>query len=311
MTAQITLTQGKADKVLRSPLFYVGDKYKLMPQLKKLFPKHIKTYIEPFVGGGSSFLNTQAQSYILNDIDSYIISLHKFLQSSAQNPFFLTQIFTLIESYHLSCSLKNIIPPKDLRESHKKTYFARFNKESYLRLRDEFNANKTDMLKLYMLLIYGFNRMLRFNARGDFNLPVGNVDFNSNVLKALKDYFHFIQDKNIIFSNTDYRDFLLSIQLDKGDFIYLDPPYLISGSEYNKLWNENLESCLYELLEKLDSQGIAWGLSNLLTHKGKTNTLLQNFAKKYSTYPIQSNYISFNDNSIKKNSVEVYITNVK
>ncbi len=142
------------------------------------------------------------------------------------------------------------------------------------------------------------------------NNPFRNI-LNSNVLKALKDYFHFIQDKNIIFSNTDYRDYLLSIQLDKGDFIYLDPPYLISGSEYNKLWNENLESCLYELLEKLDSQGIAWGLSNLLTHKGKTNTLLQNFAKKYSTYPIQSNYISFNDNSIKKNSVEVYITNVK
>ncbi|WP_104722766.1 DNA adenine methylase [Helicobacter mesocricetorum] len=311
MTIQTTFIQQKTDKILRSPLFYVGDKYKLMPQLKKLFPKPIKTYIEPFMGGGSSFLNTQAQNYILNDIDSYIISLHEFLSSGAKNPFFLQQIFTLIESYHLSCSLKNIIPPKDLREAYKKTYFARFNKESYLRLRDEFNANKTDMLKLYILLIYGFNRMLRFNSKGDFNLPVGNVDFNRNVLKALNDYFYFIKDKNITFSNADYRDFLLSIPLKKGDFIYLDPPYLISGSEYNKLWNENLESCLYELLEKLDSKGIAWGLSNLLTHKGKTNMLLKDFTKKYLTYNIQSNYISFNDNSTKKDSVEVYVTNVK
>ncbi|WP_232000292.1 Dam family site-specific DNA-(adenine-N6)-methyltransferase [Helicobacter cinaedi] len=281
-----------------------------MPQIRRLFPSKIQTYVEPFVGGGSSFLNTKAQNYRLNDIDFYVIALHQFLQNNAQNPTFFTQLFSLIESYNLSCSLKNIIPPKDLRQNYKKTYFAKFNKESYVKLRNEFNANKKDMLRLYMLLIYGFNRMLRFNARGEFNLPVGNVDFNHNVLKALMDYFHFIQDKDVEFFNTDFRDFLNSISLKKGDFIYLDPPYLISGSEYNKLWNEELEFRLYELLERLDSEGIAWGLSNLLTHKGKTNTLLKNFTKKYLAYTIQSNYISFNDNSIKKDSLEVYVSNV-
>ncbi len=35
---------------IRSPFFYVGDKYKLMPQLKSLFPDDINNYIEPFVG---------------------------------------------------------------------------------------------------------------------------------------------------------------------------------------------------------------------------------------------------------------------
>ncbi|EAH9380542.1 DNA adenine methylase, partial [Campylobacter upsaliensis] len=61
-----------------------------------------------------------------------------------------------------------------------------------------------------------------------------------------------------------------------------------------------------ELLEKLDSKGIAWGLSNLLTHKGKTNTLLKKFTKKYPTHTIQSNYISFNDNSVKKDSLVIF-----
>ena len=65
--------------IVRSPLFYVGDKYKLMPQLKALFPQNINRYIEPFCGGGSSFLNTKAKKYLLNDIDKNIISLHKFL----------------------------------------------------------------------------------------------------------------------------------------------------------------------------------------------------------------------------------------
>lgn len=69
------------NNAIRSPFFYVGDKYKLMPQLQKLFPDDIESYIEPFAGGGSSFLNTKAKKYIVNDIDSYVIKLHKKLSS--------------------------------------------------------------------------------------------------------------------------------------------------------------------------------------------------------------------------------------
>ena len=61
---------------IRSPFFYVGDKYKLMPQLEKLFPVNINNYYEPFVGGGSSFLNTEAKNFFLNDINKYVIQLH-------------------------------------------------------------------------------------------------------------------------------------------------------------------------------------------------------------------------------------------
>ena len=53
------------EKTIRSPFFYVGDKYKLMPQLKQLMPENIEQYIEPFVGGGSSFLNSKGTLYIL------------------------------------------------------------------------------------------------------------------------------------------------------------------------------------------------------------------------------------------------------
>ena len=70
----------------RSPFFYVGDKYKLVPQLEENFPKNINRFIEPFCGGGSVFLNTSANQYLLNDIDSYMIKLHKFLISSSSQP---------------------------------------------------------------------------------------------------------------------------------------------------------------------------------------------------------------------------------
>ena len=50
-------------------------------------------------------------------------------------------------------------------------------------MKDDFNETG-DIILLYLLLIYGFNHMIRFNKSGKFNLPVGNVDFNKNVYKA-------------------------------------------------------------------------------------------------------------------------------
>jgi len=106
-------------KPIRSPLFYVGDKYKLMPQLQRLFPKNIDVYIEAFVGGGSSFLNTEAKRYVLNDKNSYLIALHRFLNTSKQEDF-LHILFNLIESYKLSFSLQNKLPPLSLRKEYKR-----------------------------------------------------------------------------------------------------------------------------------------------------------------------------------------------
>ncbi len=299
----------KPPLTLRSPLFYVGDKYKLMPQLKPLFPAHIKRFIEPFVGGGSSFLNTPAKEYLLNDINPYLINLHQSLITQDFNNF-LNSMLTKIQAYELSCSFIGHLPPLPLRQDHKKTYFAKYNKNAYKRLRADFNAHKQDMRSLYLLLIYGFNHMLRFNSKGDFNLPVGNVDFNRNVVGALKAYFERTKTQKLLFSCLDFRDFLGKIAFQKGDFVYCDPPYLISGSEYNKLWSIEQEKNLYAILRALDAKGVAWGFSNLATHKRQENPLLLAFAKNYKIFEIQSNYISFKDNSIKKDSREVFITNV-
>ena len=316
-TSKIQPNKALPTKPLRSPLFYVGDKYKLMPQLTALFPRDIDTYFEPFCGGGSSFLNVRAKHYKLNDIDSHLIDLHRFLQSHAHDKEgFFSEIFALIQSYGLSCSLLGIIPPQPLRQTYKKTYFAKFNKDAYCKMREDFNADKRDIARLYLLLIYGFNRFLRFNTSGDFNLPVGNVDFNANVFNALQSYFDFMQQSQTKeFFNSDYKAFLARCestqQINPNDFIYFDPPYLISDSEYNKLWSEDKEREFYAFLDSLNLKGVRFGLTNLLTHKGRHNTLLENFARKYHCTDIASNYISFNDNSIKKDSREIYVSNYR
>ena len=294
----------------RSPLFYVGDKYKLMPEIKKYMPDGIINYVEPFVGGGSSFLNVKAKNYIVNDIDTSIMSIHEMLKSYSLNKdVFFEKAFKLINHYGLSCSYNGHLVPEELKIKHKKTYYAKYNKESYLKLRDDFNKDKKDTLKLYLLLIYGFNHMTRFNSKGQFNLPVGNVDFNSNVYNSLNYYFDYLKKIKIKYYNMDYKEFLNSLELGKDDYVLLDPPYLISQSEYNKLWNENNEKELYKLLDELNKKGIRFGITNLVYHKGKKNDIFEKWSKKYIVHEINSNYISFNDNTVKAGSKEVFVTN--
>ena len=293
----------------RSPFFYVGDKFKLLPQLKENFPKDIDRFIEPFCGGGSVFLNTTANQYLLNDIDTNMVSLHKFLIECSKNQEeFWQQVNKIITYYGLSASYFGKTVSKELRTEFPKTYFAKYNKEAYTNLRADYNADKSSMMLLYMLLIYGFNHMIRFNAKGDFNLPVGNVDFNNNVVTALNAYFASVKDKDITFFNMDFEDFLNSLDLTEKDFVYLDPPYLITFSEYNKLWNEDSEMRLIKVLDELNERNIRFAVSNVLWHRRKYNGTFNAWVQKYNIVRVQSNYISFNDNT-EKDTYEVLVKN--
>ena len=120
-----------SEVVVRSPFFYVGDKFKLIPQLKSAFPKKIERFIEPFCGGGSVFLNVKAKRYLVNDIDSYIVKLHKFLVSSSRNKkMFWSKIKSAIEQFELSASFLNTVIPDEYKRKYPKTYFAKYNKKA-------------------------------------------------------------------------------------------------------------------------------------------------------------------------------------
>ncbi len=190
-----------------------------------------------------------------------------------------------------------------------KTYYAKFNKQGFNQLKTDYNSSdKKSVLHLYMLLIYGFNRMLRFNSKGEYNLPVGNVDFNQNTLVALQDYFRLIQQKNIKFHNLDFEKFFKTIEFKEDDFVYLDPPYLITFSEYNKLWNEETEKRLLDSLEWLETQNVKFAISNVSHYKGKINHQFFEWSRQHNSFEIKSNYISYHDNS-KKEFKKVLKTN--
>lgn len=280
-----------------------------MSQLRKHFPTQFTSLIEPFVGGGSVFLNTEAEHYVGNDLNYHMIQLHRFLYSYKNDrKRFFHDFESLIAKYGFSASYLGRTVTDDLKTKHKKTYYAVYNKKAYLKLRNEYNKDRTNWLKLYVLLIYGFNHMLRFNASGGFNLPVGNVDYNKNVYKALNVYFDFIDKHDVEFTDKNFTEFLNEREYSSNDFVYLDPPYLISACEYNKGWTEESEKELLKVIDTLDEKGVRFALSNVLVHKGQSNNLLIEWAKKYRVEKVKSNYISYHDNTMKE-TVEVLIMN--
>ncbi len=101
---------------------------------------------------------------------------------------------------------------------------------------------------------------------------------------------------------------MTAVDITKEDFIYLDPPYLITFSEYNKLWNENKEKELIDVLEKLNKVGARFAISNVTNYKGKENNIFNDWARGYNVFSIKSNYISYHDNTIK-DFKEVLVTN--
>lgn len=300
------------NKAIRSPLFYVGDKYKLIPQLKEYFPDNINTYYDVFCGGGSASINIKAKNIVMNDVDRKVIELHQHLQKVSSNiDGYIRKMYKIIQSYGLSHSEIEVNPRiEDLKKVYKKTYFAKYNKDAYLKLRDDYNNDQSNIDLLYLLLIYGFNHMIRFNSNGNFNLPVGNVDWNKNVTNALKNYALWFNNNNVnVSQGLDFETFVETNKVLSNDFLYFDPPYLITFSDYNKLWNGLSEERLYNLLDSLDKRGIKWGLSNMVFHKGKQNDILVNWCQKYKVFNIESNYISRFDNTVKKDSQEIYVTN--
>ena len=106
----------------------------------------------------------------------------------------------------------------------------------------------------------------------------------------------------------EFEAFLNSVSFKEGDFLYLDPPYLITASEYNKGWDETCEIRLYAILDQLNAKGIKFALSNVEIYGDRVNTLLENWMQKYQVQVVTSNYINYFDNG-KKTLKEVLVCN--
>jgi DNA adenine methylase Dam len=190
---------------------------------------------------------------------------------------------------------------------------AKINKEGYLKLRGEYNKGNNTPLMFYTMLVFAFNNQIRFNDKGEFNMPVNKRDFNDKMRSNLEQFVNRIHHLNIKFTNKNFQELKID-KLESDDFVYCDPPYLITLAAYNERggWNEDKEKLLLHKLDEIHNKGIKFALSNVLEHKGKTNEILTNWSKKYTTHDLTKSYKNSNYQTNKrdeKESREVLITN--
>lgn len=178
-------------------LKWAGGKYRLLHQLKSLLPAG-NTFIEPFLGSGAVFLNTDYQNYSLNDTNQTLIQLYRLLQREGSQ----------------------------FIEETKQLFTANNNTaDQYYRFRAQFNESSC-LREKAILFVYlnrhGYNGLCRFNRRGLLNVPFGRYK---------KPYFpekemHAFYQKS---AHAEFHcsDFAVIMQSAKpGDVIYCDPPYV-------------------------------------------------------------------------------------
>lgn len=285
-------------KKIKSPLNYIGGKSRILNQLLPLFPKEIDNFIDLFAGGCNVGINVSSNKVYFNDNLTYLIEMYNAFQGYELKETIL-HIENRINEFDLSLT----------------------NNEGYKKMRIKYNEQKHP-LDLFVLIAYSFNHQIRFNNKHEFNNPFGRErsSFNAKMKQNLEQFIIKLKEFNACFTNKCFSNFDLS-NFSNNDFVYCDPPYLITTGTYNdgrrgfKGWTEKEENQLLNLLDNLDKRQIKFGLSNVLEHKGKSNNILKNWLKTNSNYKINfinTNYSNSNYQTLvrdKKASVEVLITN--
>ncbi|QTH65211.1 Dam family site-specific DNA-(adenine-N6)-methyltransferase [Psychrosphaera ytuae] len=183
-------------KKTRAFLKWAGGKYGLVEQINARLPEG-KKLIEPFVGAGSVFLNSDYDSYLLNDVNPDLIALYKFVKAR----------------------------PVSFVKDAKKLFVNKNNdKVAYYGLRQEFNDSDDPYYRSLLFLYlnrHGYNGLCRYNLKGGFNVPFGDY---SKPYFPEDEIFAFSQKaKKAKFVCEDYKKTFSRAR--KGSVIYCDPPY--------------------------------------------------------------------------------------
>ena len=300
----------KKEELVKSPLNYTGGKFKLLPQILPLFPEKIDTFVDLFGGGFNVGINVKASQVIYNDIEEHVVELLKYFKNNEGDAnAIIKQIDSLIDEYGLTRTDKYGYEYYGCNSSEG---VSRINKKPYLKLRDDYNKNKTPIL-FFTTIIFAFSNQIGFNSKGEFNVSVNKRDFNNNIRNNLIRFLNKMKEIEVSFYNEDFTKLKINI-LSQNDLVYCDPPYLITCASYNERggWNEKKEKELLTLLDNLDERRIKFALSNVLENKGKSNDILKEWSKKYNVNYLSSSYGNCNYHTKDKSrnsTVEVLITN--
>jgi DNA adenine methylase len=225
--------------VIRPFLKWAGGKFRLIERIKALLPPG-QRLIEPFVGSGALFLNSQYPAYLLADANADLINLYQQLQHNHEQL--------------IACCAPLFTPQTN-------------SSECYYAQREQFNHSQ-ERLEKAALFVYlnkhGFNGLCRYNASGGFNVPFGRhtkpyfpaAEMRSFAAKAQQSTF-VVQDFATTLSTTQ-----------PGDVVYCDPPYVplsttANFTSYSVLpFGAAEQAKLAEMAEALAARGVPMLISN-------------------------------------------------
>ena len=206
---------------------YRGGKSKEISQLIQHIPQFDGRYIEPFLGGGAMFFHLEPNNAIINDINARLINFYRYVQ---QNFVELSAELAELEDIYINNRLK-FDKQKKIRPSER---IPDDNEHLYYQLRDMYNGLTpsiySDAALYYFINKTAYSGMIRFNAKGEYNVPYGRYkNFNTKILTEA----HHNLLLNTEIHHGDYRNIFDMATPD--DFIFLDPPYDCIFSDYGNM----------------------------------------------------------------------------
>jgi DNA adenine methylase len=220
-------------------LKWAGNKYQIIERIKALLPPGNRL-IEPFVGSGAVFLNTDYSEYCLSDNNSDLIYLYQYLQKEGLEFIDFCKTFFQAEN---NC------------------------KENYYELRAHFNESNDSRLRAALFLYFnkhGYNGLCRYNSKGGFNVPFGK--YKSPYFPEKEMLYFYQKSLNAEFKVADFTETLNEAK--KGDVIYCDPPYdpLSITSNFTSYsasgFGREQQEQLAKYAKKLSKKGIMVLISN-------------------------------------------------
>ncbi len=180
-------------------LKWAGGKRQLVRRILALAPASIETYYEPFVGGGAVFFALAAEKRfaraVLGDANEELILCYGEIKRDVEG------VIAVLKEH-------------------------RYDKDYYYDLRDRdltSMAPTERAARLIYLNRCGYNGLYRVNRAGKFNVPFGRYT-NPVICDVTRLRAAHAALRRTTLVSQDFERTLRTAK--KGDFVYLDPPYV-------------------------------------------------------------------------------------
>lgn len=280
----------KNKKIIVPPIKSQGIKTKLVPWINDVVNLAQPTgrWIEPFLGTGVVAFNSGFENAILNDTNPHIINFYKSIQNGIITPTTVKQYLEIANEKLSSADENGYVYFREVRD--------RFNKEF-------------EPLDLLFLSRAGFNGMMRFGGKGNWNIPFckkPNRFAKSYTTKIVNQVMNVkeVMNKNWVFTNKNFTEIIPLAT--KDDIIYCDPPYYGRYVDYFNGWTEQDEELLFNLLSQTKAKFI---LSTWHHNDWRVNEMIDKFWNKFNIVTKDHFYHSGGNIENRRSIVEALVCN--